>query len=76
MEVIGIRPMNKLTTPEELTWQWPKTFLSIYLPKLVDQNYITEAEVEQALSDWESLEWTTGATCLCPQMIEVIAIKM
>ena len=76
MEVISIRPMSKLATPDELTWQWPKTFLNIYLPKLVAQNYLTEEEVTQALTDWDNLEWMDGVTCLCPQMVEVIAVKV
>ncbi|MEM8908726.1 MAG: methyltransferase domain-containing protein [Bacteroidota bacterium] len=76
MEVISIRPMSKLTTPDELTWQWPATFLHIYLPKLVDAGYLSDQEVEMALAEWDALAWIPGATCLCPQMIEVIAVKL
>lgn len=76
MEVISMRPMTKLMTPDDLTWQWPKTFLSIYLPKLVKQGYLTDLEVQEANDAMEELEWVNGATCLCPQMIEVIAVKL
>jgi len=34
LEVIRTRPMTKIATPEDLSWQWPKTFFQIYLPKL------------------------------------------
>ncbi len=73
LEVIRIRPMAKLATPDDLTWQWPKSFLNIYLPKLTQ--YLSPDEVEAALEDLDELEYLNNATILCPQMVEVVAVK-
>jgi len=75
LEVIRSRPMSKITTPEDLTWNWPKSFFEIYLPKLIEPGFISEPEVEAALEDFESLEFIDGATLFCPTMIEVVAVK-
>lgn len=76
LEVINIRSMSKLATPDDLTWQWPKTFLEIYLPELVDTGYLTKEQESQALEELIELEYIDGANCLCPQMVEVIGIKL
>ncbi len=75
LEVISIRTMSKMSTPDELNWQWPYSFLSIYMPKLIDAGLLSEKEVEDALDDLEELEYTMGAMIMCPHMMEVVAIK-
>lgn len=75
LEVISTRLMPKLALPEDLNWYWPKTFLNIYLPKLVAGGFITKEEVEEALDQFDELEYINGATIHCPQMIEVVAVK-
>lgn len=75
LEVISSRPMIKYAQPDEMNWYWPKTFLHIYLPKLVDMGYLNEAEVEDALDAFERLEYMNAVTLFCPSMIEVVAVK-
>ena len=75
LEVINTRPLSKLVTPEQFAWQWPKSFLEIFLPKMVDLGHLTQKQVEFALDELYKLEQLDGASILCPQMIEVIAIK-
>jgi len=75
LEVINTRTLNKIATAEDLSWQWPKSFFNIFLPKLAADGYISEEEVEAALSDFEELEMIEGATMSFPTMIEVIAVK-
>ncbi len=74
LEVISVRPMPKIALPGDMVWQWPKSFLKIYLPKLT--NYLNSEEVAKALEEMEELENTPGATILTPQMVEVIAVKL
>lgn len=75
MKVTHLRLMAKLATPDNLTWQWPKTFYKSYFPRLADRNYLTSQEVSEALRDLDELERTKGATICCPIMVEVIAEK-
>ncbi|MDB4439123.1 methyltransferase domain-containing protein [bacterium] len=75
LEVISTRLMPKLALPQDLNWYWPKTFLNIYLPKLVQAGYLSKEEAEEALNQFEELEYINGSTLHCPQMIEVVAVK-
>lgn len=75
LEVVSTRLMPKLALPEDMNWYWPKTFLTIYLPKLVAAGYISEREVQSALDDFDELEYINGASICTPQMIEVVAVK-
>lgn len=75
MKNIRTRPMAKLATPSNATWQWPKTFYHSYLPRLQEMGYLQEDEVQRAFNEMEELENTPGATLFCPMMIEVIATK-
>ena len=75
LEVISTRPLSKLVTPEQFAWQWPKSFLEIFLPKMVGLGHLTTKQVEYALDELYQLENIDGASILCPHMVEVIAIK-
>ena len=75
MKINNLRLMSKLATPNDVTWQWPKTFYHSYFPRLKDMELLTEEEVQLALEDMDALENTPGATLCCPMMIEVIAEK-
>jgi len=75
LEVIQVRPMSKCATISDMEWQWPRTFSNIYLPKLIESGYLNQEEVELALQEFDELERIDGASILCPQMVEVIAVK-
>lgn len=75
LEVISTRPLSKLVTPEQFSWQWPKSFLEIFLPKMVELGHLTQKQVEFALDELYQIEQIEGASILCPHMIEVISIK-
>lgn len=73
--ITGTRPMAKLAMPDNLAWHWPRSFLQIYLPKLIELQLITSEQVDQALHEFKLLESIPGASILCPQLIEVIGHK-
>jgi ubiquinone/menaquinone biosynthesis C-methylase UbiE len=75
MEITSLRLMQKLATPGEFNWQWPKTFYHSYFPRLEEVGYLTKKEVTAALEDLQVLEKDPSATLSCPMMIEVIATK-
>lgn len=72
---ITTRPMTKLMSPSDLEWQWPGTFLNIYLPKLSESGFMPPDLADKALADWDILESNFWSRCLCPQMIEIIGRK-
>jgi ubiquinone/menaquinone biosynthesis C-methylase UbiE len=76
MKVISSRVMAKMATPNDLTWQWPKSFYYSYFPRLAEYGYLTNDEVQIALRDMETLSKNKNATLFCPTLIEVIAEKI
>lgn len=75
LEIIYQRPLPKLASPKDLNWQWPYTFLHIYLPKLIDMGLMDESEVDRALNQLEELTNDPTSTIFCPVMVELIAQK-
>jgi len=75
MEVISMRTISKVGFDSDLTWQWPKTFLEIYIPKLEEMGYLTHDEVRAAIDDLYELENIEGSSIVCPLMCEVVAVK-
>tara|TARA_R110002073_G_scaffold72537_1_gene177637 strand:- start:668139 stop:668957 length:819 start_codon:yes stop_codon:yes gene_type:complete len=75
-EIVSTRILAKMATPKEFTWNWPKSFFNIYLPKLVATGYLSQQEVNDALQEFDDLDTEPGATIFCPTMREVIAKKL
>ncbi len=75
MKIESVRPMAKIATPNNLNWQWPKTFYHSYFPRLVEAGYLSEENKKKAFADLVELEKTDGSSIFCPVMTEVIAIK-
>ncbi len=75
MKVESIRPIPRIAIPKRMIWHWPRNFLRIYLPKIVETGLLTEKQKEAALKDWDKLETVENAFCQTPQMLEIIARK-
>lgn len=75
MNIISLRLMPKLAQPNNLVWQWPKTFYYSYFPRLVEAGLLSQNDLKEALSNLNALENSQNSTICCPLMIEVIAEK-
>jgi len=75
LAIVNTRPLNKIARPNDLVWQWPKTFLKIYLPKVVEMGKIDSDLATKAMLEFEQLEKIDGAKLITPSMIEVIGEK-
>lgn len=76
MKIQNVRIMQKLATPADLTWHWPKTFYYTYFPRLVDMGYISQDTLDKAYLEFEDLEKKDFTTLFCPVLIEIIAEKI
>lgn len=74
LEVISVRPMTKIGLPGDMVWQWPKTFLEIFLSKQTD--ILSQEEIDNGLKELYELESISGASMLCPTMTEIVAVKV
>ena len=68
--------MTKLAKPDNLVWQWPRSFYYSYFPRLADAGYLTTDEVSIALNAVETLSKNKNATLFCHTVVEVIAEKV
>ena len=75
LDIFNTRPLNKMGNPNNLTWHWPKTFLTIYLPKIAELGLIKKETVAKALDEFDLLEKSASSTIFTPSMIEVIGEK-
>ena len=75
LTIFNTRPLIKMAKPNDIVWQWPKTFLSIYLPKVVEMGKLDYEVATKAMEEFNQLEETPGATLMTPSMIEVIGEK-
>jgi len=75
LNLVNVRQISKLASPNDSIWQWPKSFYFNYFPKLVEMNYLTPEELEKAFEDLKELEAGDDTVITCPLMVEVIAEK-
>jgi hypothetical protein len=75
MEVLYTRTISKLAKPSDLTWEWPNTFLNIYLPKISERGLLTSSELADALANLEALTAMPNAMLMCPVVIETVMKK-
>ena len=75
LKVLNVRSISKLARPSDLAWEWPASFLKIYLPKLVERGLIASQEVTEALAELDALTAMPQGMILCPTMLEVVVEK-
>lgn len=75
MKLVHTRSISKLMAPHEPAWQWPYSFLHIYLPKIAERGFLSPEEVQAALADLEMLSKLPEARILGPTVIEVVLEK-
>ncbi|MBK7405506.1 MAG: methyltransferase domain-containing protein [Phycisphaerales bacterium] len=61
--------------PGSTMWNWPDTFWKVFLPRLEELGYITEADHRAFLEVWQARSADPAAYMHLPPMYEVIARK-
>ena len=75
MQKYSTRPLAKIARPNDLVWQWPKSFYEVYFPKLVEMNYLYKDEADAAFYDLAELEKMPETMLVCRMLVEIIAEK-
>jgi SAM-dependent methyltransferase len=73
LRVREIQPLVRIARPGSMLWNWPRTFFSIFLPKLVENGFLSAAEHQQWQAEWAERERMPGAFFQTPPMIEIVA---
>jgi hypothetical protein len=57
-------------------WQWPATFIEIYLPRLIQMGRIDQTFADKVRADLANAERNRNSFMLTPLVLELIAEKM
>ena len=70
------RPHVFCLRPDDYMWQWPATFIEIYLPRLIEMGRIDQNFADKVRADLASAERNRNSFMLTPLMLEIVAEKM
>jgi ubiquinone/menaquinone biosynthesis C-methylase UbiE len=62
--------------PNDPMWQWPATFIDVYLPRLQEMGRIDQEFADKVRDDLASAEKTPNGLMITPLVLEIIAEKM
>jgi len=75
LRIREVRSLVRVATPRDALWAWPDSFFRIFVPKLVAQGFLTPADHDAWLAEWEALSADPTSVFNAPNMVEVIAEK-
>ena len=57
-------------------WQWPATFIEIYLPRLIEMGRIDQEFADKVRADLGGAEANPNALMVTPLVLEIVAQKL
>jgi hypothetical protein len=69
-------PLIFCVRPNDYMWQWPATFIAIYLPRLIEMGRIDQKFADQVRGDLASAEENANALMITPLVLEIVAEKL
>ncbi len=69
-------PLIFCVRPNDYMWQWPATFIAIYLPRLIEMGRIDQEFADQLLADLASAKQNANALMITPLVLEIVAEKL
>jgi hypothetical protein len=57
-------------------WQWPATFIEIYLPRLMQMGRIDQEFADKVRDDLAKAEKNPNALMITPLVLEIVAEKI
>jgi SAM-dependent methyltransferase len=70
------RPHLFCVRPKDYMWQWPATFIEIYLPRLIEMGRIDHKFADQVRDDLAKAEKNPNALMITPLVLEIVAEKL
>ncbi len=62
--------------PNDYMWQWPATFIDVYLPRLQEMGRIDQKFADKVRADLASAENNPSALMITPLVLEIVAEKL
>jgi len=76
LRVESIVPLQRVARSSDPLWQWPTTFFANFIPRLVEQEMVSEADWRAMESDWKARSRDPDAFFWTPSMVEIIARRV
>ena len=73
--LVDLVPLVRYIRPGTSFWQWPTQFFSNFVPKLVENGFLTESERLAFEAEWRDREQDPGTFLFAPPMIGIVAEK-
>jgi ubiquinone/menaquinone biosynthesis C-methylase UbiE len=75
LEVLEIRPLQRIARPGDPLWEWPTSFFANFIPMLVEQGLVTAEDWVILQKEWAERTRDPNAVFWTPSMVEIIARK-
>jgi SAM-dependent methyltransferase len=72
----SVRPHIFCIRPSDYMWQWPASFIEIYLPRLIEMGRIDQEFADNVRADLTSVEANPSAFMITPLVLEIVAEKL
>ena len=69
-------PLIFCVRPNDYMWQWPATFIAIYLPRLIEMGRIDQKFADKLRADLASAEANRNSLMITPLVLEIVAEKL
>ncbi len=69
------RPLIFCVRPTNYMWQWPVTFIEVYLPRLIEMGRIDRTFADKVRADLAAAEKHPNALMITPLVLEIVAEK-
>jgi len=74
-EIRSIQPIVEIVPSSSFVWQWPRTFLTVGLRRLVDLGHFTAERAEAVLRAMAEAEAAPETHMITPAVMEIIAVR-
>ncbi len=75
LQVREIQPVLRVARPGSVLWDWPGSFVRIFVPTLVELGLLTRDEQTEFAAEWEQRSRDPHSFFFCPPAFDVIAVK-
>jgi hypothetical protein len=65
-----------MALPTNYMWQWPVTFIEVYLPRLIEMGRIDQIFADKVRADLASAGKNPNALMITPLVVEIVAEKI
>lgn len=72
----SVRPHIFCIRPNDYMWQWPATFIEVYLPRLLEQKRIDLQVANRFVADLAAVEKNPNTFMVTPLVVEIVAEKI